>query len=153
MTKRITQRIGNTCSVCVDVPQPEMAPFFSIRRSASNKRDSQCKAVRVPGEEDRCLDLVNNCDGFSETLFVSSLTICSSSSSTTNYQMCFSNVTEEMNNTRIHFFYSLSPPCQISTTGRRVASRLYIDSYEIIAQGTSLTWSAWVRRVSSTGSQ
>lgn len=125
--------IGSTCPVCVDVPQPNRAPSFNIPSTASDKRDILCTVVRTT-EEGKCLNLNATCDGFNETSFASSLTICSSTSSSTDYRMCFSSITEKMNNTKIHFFYSSSPFCPI--TSRRVTSRLYIDSYEIIAQGT-----------------
>ena len=129
--------IGSTCPVCVDVPQPNSAPSFNVPRSASNKQDILCTVVRAPGEG-RCLDLNSTCDGFSQTSFASSLTVCSSNTSTTDYHMCFSSIMGHniLNNTKIHFFYSSSPFCSITT--RRVTSRLYIDSYEIIAQGNTV---------------
>ena len=124
--------IGSTCPVCVDVPRPNRAPFFNIPRSESNKQDILCTAVLRVGEGS-CLNLNSSCHGFSNTSFASSLTICSSNSSALNYRMCFSGITEHINNTKIHFFYSSSPDCPI--TDRRVTSRLYIGSYEIIAKG------------------
>ena len=135
-TNSIELMIGSACPVCVDVPQPTRAPSFNIPRSASNKQDILCTILRGPGEG-RCLDLNSTCDGFSNTSFVSSLTICSSNTSTTDYRMCFLSIAGHMNNTKIHFFYSSSPFCSI--TSRRVTSRLYIDSYEIIAQGINLS--------------
>ena len=135
VTQKVSIFVGSTCDTCINVPQPERAPFFNIPRSlASNKRDILCKTVRVPEETDRCLDLANTCDDFSNTSFSSSLTVCSTTPSSIDYQMCFSNITREMNNTKIHFLYSSTLGCP--STGRKVTSRLYIDSYEIIAQGT-----------------
>ena len=126
--------IGSTCPVCIDVPQPDRTPSFNIPRSVSNKQDILCTVVRAPEERERCLNLTTTCDGFSQTSFVSSLTVCSTTPTTTDYRMCFSSVTKHMNNTKFHFFYSSSPRCPI--IDRRVTSRLYIDSYEVIAQGT-----------------
>ena len=134
VTKSIELMIGNTCPVCVDVPQPDMTPSFNIPRSASDKQDALCTVVRRPGIDRRCLNLGISCAGLNQTLFASSLTVCSSNSSTTDYRMCFSSIGGHMNNTKIHFSYSSSPFCSI--TNRRVTSRLFIGSYEIIAKGS-----------------
>ena len=133
-TKSIEQMIGSTCQVCINVPLPDRTPSFNIPRSVSNKQDILCTVVRAPEERGRCLNLTTTCDGFNQTIFASSLTVCSTTPSTTDYRMCFSSITKDMNNTKIHFFYSSSPRCTI--TDRRVTSRLYIDSYELFAQGT-----------------
>ena len=128
--------MGRTCTfpTCVSVPQPDKAPFFNIPRSASiTTNDTLCKAVRAMGETERCLDITTSCNDLADSPFSSSLSVCSSTPSSDDYQMCFRNITRGMNGTRIHFFYSISPPCDI--TGARVTYWQYIDSYEITIQG------------------
>ena len=126
--------VGRTCPACVTIPQPDTAPFFNVPQgTGSNRHDSLCKAVRAPSETDRCLDLASSCDRFSDSPLSSSLTVCSSTVSTTDYQLCLRNVTRDMNGTKIHFYYTAKQPCSI--TSDRVTSSLYIASYEIIAQG------------------
>lgn len=126
--------IGRTCPVCINVLQPESTPFFNLPRS-NGERETLCKVIRQPDvPPDRCLDLAMSCPNFNDTRFSSSLTICSTDSSMTDYRMCFSNLSREINETKTHFFYSSQPVC--TATGRRMASTLYIDSYDIIIQGT-----------------
>ena len=131
VTKKIPRLVlGSTCQECINVPQPEKAPFFNLPLPPGN--DLLCTAVHVPNDMNRCLNLHSSCGGFADTIFSTSITICSTSSSSNDYQMCFSNITAEMNGTRIHFFYSTSTTCPSGN----VISRVYLDSYEIVVQGT-----------------
>lgn len=132
VTRKKHHYVGSTCPVCVSVPQPEKIPFFNIPHSpGSNRRDSLCKSVSAD-ETGRCLDLASNCDDFSVSPLSSSVTVCSTTSSSIDYEMCFSNITNKMNGMKIHFFYSTRNVCP--TIGTRVTSTLYIDSFEIMAQ-------------------
>lgn len=132
VTKKISGlNVGSTCQECVDVPQPQMAPNFNLPHSPGN--DIFCAVLRVPENLHRCLDLSSTCTGFTETIFSSSVTICSTNSSSDDYKMCFSNLTTEMNGTKVHFFYSEDLLCD--TTSETETSRLYVDSYEIVVQG------------------
>ena len=122
---------------CIDVPEPERGTFVAIPLSpTSDMPDALCLAVPQTNISDQCHDLqsLNQCGDvdFSNSIYSSSIKLCSDSSGT-QIKMCFTNTSIEMNNTRIQFYYSQSPRC--AATRIRVQSKLYIASYKIIVKG------------------
>ena len=83
---------------------------------------------------DRCIDLLS-CNRFSETVYVKSITICKTVNSDSSWEMCFQNVTEEMNGTKLHFFYA---DLQCSPNGIPESSRTYTKSVQLITEGESI---------------
>ena len=127
-------RIHSECT-CVDVPEPETSPYFAIPRfPTSVQPDIRCLAIPPARSIEQCHSLTNSCgdNNLDSSIYAQSIRICSDSTGT-KFKMCFTNVTAEMNNTRVHFYYSRSPRCP--KTGYRVQSKLYIASYKIITQG------------------
>ena len=125
---------GSVCTNCViNVTE---ASYFALPRSpASNQTDILCEAVHTIGQTENCLNLSNHCGGaeaFRSTIYSYSLEVCGNPE-----EVCFSNVTREMNNTKLHFFISESNACSSSLSGV-AQSRLYIGSYNLITQGISL---------------
>ena len=132
------QVLVNECT-CIDVPEPDKGTFAAIPHSpTSNMPDILCSAVpHSPNNTlDTCHDLqtLNQCgDGsFSTSIYSNSVKLCNDSSGT-QLKMCFTNISVEMNNTKIVFFYSLSPRCV--ATGSRAQSKLYVASYNIVVKG------------------
>ena len=124
---------------CIDVPEPDKGTFAAIPHSpTSNMPNFLCSAVlRSPNNTlDTCHDLkaLNQCgDGsFSTSIYSNFVKLCNDSSGT-QLKMCFTNISVEMNNTRIHLFYSLSPRCV--ATKIKARSKLYVASYNIIVKG------------------
>ena len=126
---------------CIDVPEPDKGTFAAIPHSpTSNMPDFLCSAVpHSPNNTlDTCHDLqtLNQCgDGnFSTSIYSNSVKLCTDSSGTQfTHKICFTNISIEMNNTRIHFFYSLSPQCVAIES--RARFRLYVTSYKIVVKG------------------
>ena len=118
---------------CVDVPEPERGTFVAIPQSPnSSVPDALCLAVPLTNISDQCYDLQNQTqcgDYFSTSIYSNSIKLCGDSSGT-QFKMCFSNTSVEMNNTRIQFYYSQSPRC--AATRSRVQSKLYIASYRMV---------------------
>ena len=129
------QVFGSGCT-CIDVPEPERAPFLAIPRSPTSvEPDFLCIAVPHTYTVNQCNSLRNSCgENSADFIFFQSIRICSDSTGT-QFKMCFTNVTAEMNNTTFHFYYSQSPRC--AATGYKVQSKLYIASYKMITQGTT----------------
>ena len=119
---------------CIDVPE---STFAAIPHSAtSSVSDFICLAA-LRGEKstlDTCHNLrtLRQCgEGFNTSIYSNSIKLCNDSSGT-QFKMCFTNISVGINNTRIHFFYSLSPWCV--ATRKRTQSKLYcnIASYKIV---------------------
>ena len=117
---------------CIDVPE---STFAAIPHSAmSSVSDFICLAA-LRGENntlDACHDLqtLRQCGGgFNTSIYSNSKKLCNDSSGT-QFKMCFTNISAGINNTRIHFFYSLSPWCV--ATRKRTQSKLYFASYKIV---------------------
>ena len=124
---------GSTCRVCIINVTAE-SYFFALPHSPSSmKADFLCLAVRLPTESEECLNLMQHCESpnstFSNTIYSSSLEVCGSPE-----EICFSNVTHEMNNTKLNFFISETNSCPVLPSGR-AESRLYTAHYNLITKG------------------
>ena len=75
--------------------------FLPITRGL--EEDLLCPVHPLPGE--RCVDLLSY-NRFSESAYANSITICHTANNGSSLDMCFHNVTNAMNGTRLHFFYS-----------------------------------------------
>ena len=123
---------------CIDVPEPDKGTFAAIPHSpTSSAPDYLCSAILpdLTNTSDQCYAL-NQCGdkSFNTLIYSNSIKLCTNSSGTQfTHKMCFTNISVEMNNTRIHFFYSLSPQCV--ATGSKARSRLYVASYKIVVKG------------------
>ena len=95
---------------CVDVPPLTMGqtlvlalPFLPAITGL--EEDLLCPVHPLPGE--RCVDLLS-CHRFKDSAFANAITLCRTT--TVNHdsslEMCFHNISNEMNGTRLHFFYS-----------------------------------------------
>ena len=81
---------------------------------------------------ERCVDLFS-CHRFSESAYANSITICRRADNVSSLEMCFHNVTEAINGTKIHFFYSdLLCSSDITITTDYESSRTYIRSMQLI---------------------
>ena len=68
------------------------------------EEDLLCPVHPLPGQ--RCVNLLS-CNRFRESAFANTITICKTAmNSGTSLEMCFDNVSDIMNGTRLHFFYS-----------------------------------------------
>lgn len=68
------------------------------------EEDLLCTVHSLPGE--RCVDLLS-CNRFRESVYADSISICRAMNGDSNLEMCFhNNIADEMNETRLHFFYS-----------------------------------------------
>ena len=79
---------------------------------------------------ERCVDLLR-CNRLRETVFANSITICRVAYNDSSLEMCFHNVTELMNGTKVHFFYS---DLHCMPGGMRVSSRTYARSLQLIGK-------------------
>ena len=119
---------------CIDVPPLTgkqtlvMAiPFTPMENSTP---DILCPIYLHSGE--RCVDLLS-CYRFSESAYANSITICRTADNASSLEMCFHNVTEALNGTKIHFFYSdLLCSSDLTITIDYESSRTYIRSMQIL---------------------
>ena len=94
---------------CIEVPLLTMGqtlvlalPFLPVT-SCELEEDLLCPVHPLPGE--RCVDLFS-CNRFRGSGYANSITICRTKNNNSVLEMCFHNVTDIMNGTRLHFFYS-----------------------------------------------
>ena len=93
---------------CIDVPPLTMGqtlvlalPFLPAITGLEG--DLLCPVHPLPGE--RCVDLLS-CNRLRESAYASSIAICRTKNDSSVLEMCFHNITNIMNGTRLHFFYS-----------------------------------------------
>ena len=101
----------------------------SLSASSQSRQDILCPVH--PHLNERCVDLLS-CNNFNETVFTNSISICKTVDFDTSLEleMCFHNVTEAMNGTKLHLFYSkLQFACSV---GRLWSSRTYVKSIRLI---------------------
>jgi hypothetical protein len=91
------------------------------------EEDLLCPVHPLPGE--RCVDLLS-CHCFRASAYANSITICRSNNNGSMLEMCFHNVTDTMNGTRLHFFYS-DLHCHSEDT-QPESSRTYIKSMQLL---------------------
>lgn len=119
--------------LCVEVPERQRGTFMAIPLSpTSDKFDLDCQVViNERTETGQCIPLQNRCaNRFTDSIYTNAIEICKFPIN--NDHVCFSNITREMDNTKFHFYYSLSFPC---------FSRVYIASYKLILEeGRSLNF-------------
>ena len=101
-------------------------PFLSL----SNVTEQDLLCPVHPHSSERCVDLLR-CSRFNKTVYANSITICKTVDfeSSLELEMCFHNVIEVMNGTKLHFFYS---DLQCSSGGERQSSRTYIRSIHLL---------------------
>ena len=93
---------------CIDVPplnrgQTLILALPFLPAITGLEEDLLCPVHPLPGE--RCVDLLS-CHRFRRSAYASSITICRTKNNSSVLEMCFHNVTDAMNGTRLHFFYS-----------------------------------------------
>ena len=103
--------VSESCSptpTCIEAPALNRGqtlilalPFLPVANNL--EEDLLCPAHPLPGE--RCVDLLS-CNRFRESAYADSITICRKMNNSSSLEMCFHNVTDVMNGTRLHFFYS-----------------------------------------------
>ena len=93
---------------CVEIPPLTMGqtlvlalPFLPA--TSELEEDLLCPVHPLP--EERCVDLLS-CNRFRESAYASSIIICRTKNDSSVLEMCFHNVTDTINGTRLHFFYS-----------------------------------------------
>ena len=98
----------SSTSTCIDVPLLTMGqtlilalPFLPAITGL--EEDLLCPVHPLPGE--RCVDLLS-CNRFRESAYANSIAICRTKNDSSVLEMCFHNVTDTINGTRLHFFYS-----------------------------------------------
>ena len=121
-----------TIPICIDVPPLNgrqtlilALPFLPI--TSGLEEDILCPVHPLPGE--RCVDLLS-CNHFRESVFANSVTICRRVSNGSSLEMCFHNITDIMNETSLHFFYS-NLHCHPNGI-RPQSTRTYIKSIKLL---------------------
>ena len=82
-----------------------------------------------PASNERCVDL-RSCNRFSESDFAHAITICRAVNNDSILEMCLHNVTEALNETKVHFFYSHITCNPDGSTPE--SSRTYISSLQLL---------------------
>ena len=139
--------ISDSCSptpTCIEVPALNggqtlilALPFLSI--TTGSEEDLLCPVHPLPGE--RCVDLFS-CNRFRESAYANSITICRTRKSDFSLEMCFHNVSDIMNGTRIHFFYS-NLHCHPNGI-QPESSRTYIKSMQLVVINPAGTYTCIV---------
>ena len=103
-------------------------PFLSL----SNVTEQDLLCPVHPHSSESCVDLLS-CSRFNKTVYANSITICKTVDfeSSLELEMCFHNVTDVMNGTKLHFFYS---DLQCSSGGGVVSTRTYASSIQLETQ-------------------
>ena len=129
---------------CIDIPSVHSGrqtlvlalPFLPVTSELQLEEDLLCPVHPLPGE--RCVDLLSY-NRFRESAYASSITICRTKNNSSVLEMCFHNVTDIMNGTRLHFFYS-DLHCRPDGT-RPQSTRTYVKSVQlVISQSKSCTY-------------
>ena len=117
---------------CVDVPPLTMGqtlvlalPFLPAITGL--KEDLLCPVHPLPWE--RCVDLLS-CNRFRGSAYANSITLCRTKNNSSVLEMCFQNVTDIMNGTRLYFFYS-DLHCQPEDI-QFESSRTYMKSMQLL---------------------
>ena len=122
-----------TGSTCIKIPPLRgrktlvlAIPFLSL----SNVTEQDLLCPVHPYSSESCVDLLS-CSRFNKTVYANSITVCKTVDfeSSLELEMCFHNVTEVMNGTKLHLFYS---DLQCSSGGVRQSSRIYTSSMQLI---------------------
>ena len=108
-------------------------PFLPAITEQGLEEDLLCPVHPFPGE--RCVDLLS-CNRFRESAYANSITICRTTNNSSVLEMSFHNITDIMNGTRLHFFYS-DLHCHPEDI-QLESSRTYVKSMQLlISQGRS----------------
>ena len=118
---------------CIDIPPVHSGrqtlvlalPFLPV--TSELEEDLLCPVHPLPGE--RCVDLLS-CNRFRESAYANFITICRTKNNSSVLEMCFHNVTDIMNGTRLHFFYS-DLHCHPDGT-RPQLTRTYVKSVQLV---------------------
>ena len=136
--------ISKLCTLtptCIDIPPAHSGrqtlvlalPFLPAITEPSLEEDLLCPVHPLPGE--RCVDLLS-CNRFRGSAYTSSITICRTKNDSSVLEMCFYNVTDIMNGTRLHFFYS-DLHCRPDGT-RPQSTRTYVKSVQLVISQSKL---------------
>ena len=139
ITKEVSLCLDNESEFCVLTPTCiKIPPVWSGRQTlvlalpflpvtTGLKEDLLCPVHPLPSE--RCVDLLN-CYHFRESAFANSITICRTKNNGSVLEMCFYNVTDILNRTRLHFFYS-DLHCHSDGTQPQ-STRTYVKSVQLL---------------------
>ena len=132
----ITETIcTSTTSSCIDVPPLTGTQTLVLAIPFTLPMDSSTPDILCPiylHSSERCVDLLS-CHCFSESAYANSITICRTADNVSSLEMCFHNVTEALNGSKIHFFYSdLLCSSELTITIDYESSRTYIRSMQIL---------------------
>ena len=120
--------------LCMDVPPPTGTQTLMMAIPFT-PMDSSTPDILCPihlHSSERCVDLFS-CHRFSESANANSITICRTADNASSLEMCFHNLTEAINGTKIHFFYSdLLCSSDLTITTDYESSRTYIRSMQLI---------------------
>ena len=115
-------------SSCIEVPPTNVGETLVLALPflpADNGLEEDILCPVHPLNNEKCIDLLS-CNRFRESAYANSITICRTMKNSSTFEMCFQNVTKQLNETKAHFFYStLCVPSLKS-------SRVYIKSLQII---------------------
>lgn len=131
MTELIFSDLSNDVCSDIVIPNQLTGPLFVVVPSQSHSTNSDCVCYIILYPNTECYSL-NLCSCASNTLFAHSLYIICDPSNT-NLQVCFRNMSENANNTRIHFFLQL--PLTDCTQDRREQFRYYIKAIQLVIAG------------------
>ena len=117
--------------ICIDVPPLNgrqtlilALPFLPV--TSGLEEDILCPVHPLPGE--RCVNLLS-CNHFRESAFANSITVCRKITNDSSLEMYFHNITDIMNGTRLHLFYS-DLHCRPDGS-RPESTRIYAKSIEL----------------------
>ena len=128
--------ISKLCTLtptCIDIPSVHSGrqtlilalPFLPA--TSEMEEDLLCPVHPLPGE--RCVDLLS-CNRFRGSVYANSITICRTKNDSSVLEMCFYNVTDIMNGTRLLFFYS-DLHCRPDGS-RPQSTRTYVKSVQLL---------------------
>ena len=139
--------ISDSCSptpTCIEVPalnggQILILALPFLPTATGSEEDLLCPVHPRPGE--RCANLLS-CSRFRESSYANSVTICRRANNGSSLEMCFHNVSDVMNGTRLHFFYS-DLHCRPNGI-QPESSRTYIKSMQLVVINPAGTYTCIV---------
>ena len=133
--------ISESCSpTCIEVPPLNSGKTLVLAlpflwNTTGLDEDLLCPLHPLPGE--RCIDLLS-CNRYRESAYANSITICTGTNSNGSVsEMCLHNITDIMNGTRMHFFYSDLHCCPDGN--RCESSRTYVKSVQLLITNSAGT--------------
>ena len=121
-TEQLNLLVGNNNCTCVDIER-HRSLYVAISKPNTNPPDVLCP-IYILQDIGSCYN-PSGCNRFSGTPFFH---ICESQNQPASYNMCFGNITEKLNGTRLDFYILNKTMCD---SGAPYPARIYMLSFEI----------------------